>query len=69
MSKAKNSLPAGNAEPGSGKPVPDRHSGPVPVLDGNGWGELGMDDVAGSSGHATLSRSSAPQGRRSLFRR
>jgi hypothetical protein len=39
------------------------------VSNGGDWSELGMDEDAGSDGHTLLSRSSAPQGRRSLFRR
>jgi hypothetical protein len=69
MSKTQNTLPAGVAEQATFEPVPDRHSSPLALFDGEEWRELGMDDGAGAGGHNLLSRAAAPQGRRSLFRR
>ena len=66
MSNTQNSLPASVAEPASFDSVP---SAPSALPDGERRGELGMAEGADSGGHNLLSRSSAPQGRRSLFRR
>jgi hypothetical protein len=69
MSNTQNALPAVVTEQAAFEPAPDRRSSPLAVSDGGDWSELGMDEDAGSDGHTLLSRSSAPQGRRSLFRR
>jgi hypothetical protein len=69
VSNTQNTLPAGVAEQAAFEAAPDRYSSPLAVSDGGDWSELGMDEDAGSGGHNLLSRSAAPQGRRSLFRR
>jgi hypothetical protein len=69
MSKIQTGLPARAAEPVSAKRIPDRSFGPVAKPDGEAWGALGEGNAAGEGAHKLLSRPTAPQGRRSLFRR
>ena len=63
MSNAQISSPASDAEP--------NEPGPDPVADAAGQTleRTGGDEADGAGQHGLLSRSSAPQGRRSLFRR
>jgi hypothetical protein len=67
MSEAQDGRPASHAGPA--EPAPDYASGMVKVADGEHCGEFQMDNGADLGGRALLSRPSAPQGRRSLFRR
>ena len=69
MSKSKNNAFADEGESASLEGGPDRHTSSASVLDSEAWGALGMDDGAVAGGLTLLSRSSPPQGRRSLFRR
>jgi hypothetical protein len=69
MSKIQAGLPAGAPEPVLAKRIPDRSFGPVAAPDGEAWGALGEGNAAGEGAHKLLSRPTAPQGRRSLFRR
>jgi hypothetical protein len=69
MSKVQDSLPASDAETSSVEPVLDLPSSRETSARSEGFGELGMDDSAGSGGRTLLSLPSPQQGRRSLFRR
>jgi hypothetical protein len=69
MSTAQINLPAYDAEPAFPETVPDGPSRPMAVANGEPCGEYGMDNRPDLRGHTLLSRSRAPQGRRSLFRR
>ncbi len=69
MSDAQNSLPAGNAEPGSPESEPDHAYGLMGTPNGENRSEFRMDNGTDLGGHTLLSRAPAPQGRRSLFRR
>ncbi len=69
MSTAQIDLPAYDAEPAFPETVPDGPSCPMAVANGEPCGEYGMDNRPDLGGHTLLSRSPAPQGRRSLFRR
>jgi hypothetical protein len=69
MSKSQNNAFADEGKSASLEAGPDRHANSASVPDREAWGALGMDDGAVSVGPTLLSRSQAPQGRRSLFRR
>jgi hypothetical protein len=69
MSKIQSGLPARAAEPASAKRIPDCSFGPAAAPDSEAWGALGEGNAAGEGVHKLLSRPTAPQGRRSLFRR
>ena len=69
MSDAQNSLSGTDAEPGSPEPERDHASGLMGMQNGENRTELRMEDGADLGGHTLLSRASAHQGRRSLFRR
>ncbi len=69
MSKAQNSPSASEVEPTSAEPGTDYGSGLLAGADGDHRGEFRMDDGADLGGYMLLSRTPAPQGRRSLFRR
>lgn len=69
MSKIQYSLPAGVTELGSPDISPDYPTGRLATASDEGRGEPGLDFGRSLGGHSLLSRSSLPQGRRSLFRR
>jgi hypothetical protein len=69
MSTAQINLPAYDAEPAFPETVPDWPSAPMAVGEGDPYRAGGMDNRTDLGGHTLLSRSPAPQGRRSLFRR
>jgi hypothetical protein len=69
MSDAQNSLSGTDAEPGSPESERDHASGLMGMPNGENRTELQMEDGADLGGHTLLSRPSAQQGRRSLFRR
>jgi hypothetical protein len=69
MSNTQTSLPADVAKPAPSEPLPDVNCGLVAAPDREAWSDLGLGDAAGLTGHTLLSRSPAPEGRRSLFRR
>jgi hypothetical protein len=69
MRKSQNDAFAGEGESASLEPGPDRHASAASVPDSEVWSAIGMDDGAVAGGLTLLSRSPAPQGRRSLFRR
>lgn len=69
MSTIPSNAYAGEGESVSLEPGPDRHASSASVADSEAWGALGIDDRAVTGGLTLLSRSAAPQGRRSLFRR
>jgi len=69
MSKIQTGLPARAAQPASAKRIPDRSFGPAAAPDSEAWRALGEGNAAGEGANKLLSRPTAPQGRRSLFRR
>jgi hypothetical protein len=69
MNDTQNSLPSGDAEPGSPEFEPDHASGLMGMANGENRTEFRMEDGVDLGGHTLLSRPSAQQGRRSLFRR
>ena len=68
MNKSQNSPSASGVEPTPAEPETDYGSRPL-AADRDRNGESRMDDGADFAGYTLLSRSPAPQGRRSLFRR
>jgi hypothetical protein len=69
MSKSQNEAFADEGKSASPEAGPDHHASSASVPDSEACGALDMDDGADFGGHTLLSRSPAPQGRRSLFRR
>jgi hypothetical protein len=68
MSKSENGPLAMEVDPISAEAGSGYGSG-LPAVDGERYGEPVSEDGADLGGHTLLSRSPAPQGRRSLFRR
>jgi hypothetical protein len=69
MSKSQNKALADEGKSASLEAGPDHQASSASVPDSEACGALDMDDGAVFGGHTLLSRSPAPQGRRSLFRR
>lgn len=69
MSDAQNSLSGTDTELGSAKSERDHASALMGMPNGENQTEFRMEDGVDLGGHTLLSRPSAPQGRRSLFRR
>ena len=68
MSKPHGTQPIGEDRRATPGTMPDRQSSPSAMPEAEAWYAAGMDESAGSPSHTLLSRSAAPQGRRSLFR-
>ena len=69
MSETQNSLPSSHSEAGSRDCTMNDTSELVEGVGGKPCSEFGIDEGGELGGHTLLSRPSAPQGRRSLFRR
>lgn len=69
MTESQNNAFAGEGEAVSVEAGSSRHTSSASGPDSVACGALGRDDGAVMGGHTLLSRSPAPQGRRSLFRR
>jgi hypothetical protein len=69
MTDAPNGLPSGHAEPWFPESQLNVATGQMGMAAGENRNELRMEDGVDLGGHTLLSRPSAPQGRRSLFRR
>ena len=69
MTTDQNAAAAGEIEPQSADPRTDYGSGPLAGDEGDLHDAFRLDHSAGLGGHTLLSRTPAPQGRRSLFRR
>jgi len=69
MNDTQNSLPRSGAKPGSPESKQDHASRLMGKANGEIRSEFRMDNGTDLGGHTLLSRPSAQQGRRSLFRR